>query len=167
MTSIEIKFYESKVNLNWKNIIKSIKEDPEGFVESGGWNFLDADQSDSEGEDGEEESDFAPRLVLKVILTLVPYCLFLINTHANCSDAEDEAESEEESSEDESLVESEDDESEFEVDSDEEAGMDWDELEEQARRDDKSREFSDDDEETTRKRKHGGSSSGAAKKSRR
>jgi hypothetical protein len=26
LTSIEIKFYESKVNLNWKNIIKSIKE---------------------------------------------------------------------------------------------------------------------------------------------
>ena len=60
MTSIEMKFYESKVNLNWKNILKSIKEDPEGFVESGGWNFLDADQSDSDDEDGEEESDFAP-----------------------------------------------------------------------------------------------------------
>jgi len=26
MTSIELKFYESKVNLNWKNIAKSIKE---------------------------------------------------------------------------------------------------------------------------------------------
>ncbi len=26
LTSIEIKFYESKVNLNWKNILKSIKE---------------------------------------------------------------------------------------------------------------------------------------------
>jgi nucleosome binding factor SPN SPT16 subunit len=26
LTSIEIKYYESKVNLNWKNIVKSIKE---------------------------------------------------------------------------------------------------------------------------------------------
>jgi hypothetical protein len=26
LTSIEIKYYESKVNLNWKNIIKMIKE---------------------------------------------------------------------------------------------------------------------------------------------
>lgn len=26
LTSIEIKYYESKVNLNWKNILKSIKE---------------------------------------------------------------------------------------------------------------------------------------------
>lgn len=81
-----MKYYESKVNLNWKNILKSIKEvsidkiihmgciqprndclhcsmqDPEGFVESGGWNFLDADQSDSE-EEMEEESEFEPRYV--------------------------------------------------------------------------------------------------------
>lgn len=26
LTSIEMKYYESKVNLNWKNILKSIKE---------------------------------------------------------------------------------------------------------------------------------------------
>lgn len=26
LTSIEIKYYESKVNLNWKNVLKSIKE---------------------------------------------------------------------------------------------------------------------------------------------
>lgn len=26
MSSIELKYYESKVNLNWKNILKSIKE---------------------------------------------------------------------------------------------------------------------------------------------
>lgn len=63
LTSIEIKYYESKVNLNWKNILKSIKEDPEAFVEAGGWGFLDAEQSDSEEEDEGEESDFAPRLV--------------------------------------------------------------------------------------------------------
>lgn len=26
LTSVDIKYYESKVNLNWKNILKSIKE---------------------------------------------------------------------------------------------------------------------------------------------
>jgi hypothetical protein len=36
-------------------------QDPEGFIEDGGWSFLDADQSDSEDEDGEESSEFAPR----------------------------------------------------------------------------------------------------------
>jgi len=35
-------------------------QDPEGFIESGGWNFLDADQSDSE-DGSEEESEFEPR----------------------------------------------------------------------------------------------------------
>lgn len=105
LTSIEIKYYESKVNLNWKNILKSIKEvrlrvcsvllahwhraigraansltrqparspvfvqDPEGFIEDGGWSFLDAEQSDSEDEDGEEESDFAPRSVCMMVAT--------------------------------------------------------------------------------------------------
>jgi nucleosome binding factor SPN SPT16 subunit len=88
LTSIEIKYYESKVNLNWKNIIKSIKEvrfwyehvlgtaeayiiavcclqDPEGFVEEGGWKFLSMDQSDSEDEGGDEESEFEPTYALK------------------------------------------------------------------------------------------------------
>lgn len=36
-------------------------QDPEGFIEDGGWSFLDASQSDSEGDDADEESDFAPR----------------------------------------------------------------------------------------------------------
>ena len=113
-----IKFYESKMNLNWKPIIKSIQEvrtlqyslhmlarrqlnqtshvrqaevlqqhlelnacfkllhsevvrtqvqivmavcecvqDPDGFLDNGGWNFLDAegDSSDEEGDESEEE----------------------------------------------------------------------------------------------------------------
>jgi nucleosome binding factor SPN SPT16 subunit len=124
LTSIEVKFYESKVNLNWKNIIKTIKDDPEGFIEDGGWNFLDDEGSDSE--DGEEEeSDFAP------------------------SEAEEVEVSEGESSEDESLVESGDD-SEVSLDSDESEGLDWDELEEQALNDDK-RKFQDGDEDEGRK----------------
>lgn len=39
------------------------QQDPEGFIEDGGWSFLDAEQSDSEGEGEEEESDFAPRYI--------------------------------------------------------------------------------------------------------
>lgn len=38
-------------------------QDPEAFVEDGGWSFLDMAQSDSEDEDGEQESDFEPRSV--------------------------------------------------------------------------------------------------------
>lgn len=126
LTSIEIKFYESKVNLVWKNILKSIKEDPEGFVADGGWNFLDADQSDSE-ESGEEESDFEPS-----------------------DDGEVESEGDE-SSEDESVVDEDSDESEFQLDSDEEEGLDWDELEARAKKEDREKHFSDDEEDRKRK----------------
>ena len=45
------------------HVLAIARQDPEGFVESGGWNFLDADQSDSE--DGSEpESEFEPRYAL-------------------------------------------------------------------------------------------------------
>lgn len=60
LASIDVKFYESKINLQWPAILRSIREDPEGFVESGGWDFLDAEA----GSDGEESDDgdeeFAP-----------------------------------------------------------------------------------------------------------
>ncbi len=36
-----IKYYESKLNLQWKPILKNILADPVGFVEQGGWDFLD------------------------------------------------------------------------------------------------------------------------------
>lgn len=39
----------------------SIAQDPEGFIEDGGWSFLDAEQSDSDEDGEDEESDFAPR----------------------------------------------------------------------------------------------------------
>jgi len=35
-------------------------EDPEGFVEQGGWDFLNMDKSDSEGEDEESSEGFQP-----------------------------------------------------------------------------------------------------------
>ncbi len=128
LTSIEMKYYESKVNLNWKNILKSIKEDPEGFVESGGWNFLDGDQTDSE-EEAEEESEFEPSV------------------------ADDDEESDDlDTTEDESVVESDEDEFEPE-DDDDDNGMDWDELEMQARREDRERGYSDSDEEQNKRRR--------------
>lgn len=144
LTSIEIKYYESKVNLNWKNILKSIKEDPEGFIEDGGWSFLDQSQTDSEEEEGEEESDFAP------------------------SGAE-EGSDEDMSSEEESLASEGEEESEYEAESGEEEGLDWDELEEQAAAEDREKDFSDEDgEEYARKRKaKGGGGGGGGKKARR
>lgn len=38
--SVKIKYYESKLNLAWKPILKNIQEDPDGFIAQGGWEFL-------------------------------------------------------------------------------------------------------------------------------
>lgn len=62
LQSVDIKFYESKTNLNWKQVLKSITEDPEAFREAGGWGFLDMEATDDEeGEDSEDgDEEFAP-----------------------------------------------------------------------------------------------------------
>jgi len=47
LTSVNVKYYESKMNLNWKPILKTILDDPIKFVEDGGWNFLDLEGADT------------------------------------------------------------------------------------------------------------------------
>ncbi|KAL6771432.1 hypothetical protein ACKKBG_A26355 [Auxenochlorella protothecoides x Auxenochlorella symbiontica] len=141
LTSVDIKYYESKVNLNWKNILKSIKEDPEGFIHSGGWSFLDTSQTDSE-EEAEEESEFSP------------------------TEGEEESD-DDDSSEDESLVDSDEDEEGSDFDEEEEEGMDWDELEKEAAREDKAHHHSEDeDDERPRKRKGEGGAAAGSKRGR-
>ena len=127
MSSIEMKFFESKVNLNWKTILKTIKDDPEGFVDGGGWNFLDADAEDSD-EDGEEDgSEFE-------------------------MSEEPDAESSDYSDSDESLEEEDSDEEFAASDEEEEEGMDWDEMEQEARREDRERGYGTDEEAPRKKR---------------
>ena len=132
LATLEIKYYEGKSNLNWKPLLKQIKEDPDGWLEAGGWEFLnnEIDDDDEEGgEDGESESDFAP---------------------SDDSDVESESEEESDSG---SVVESEDDEDE-DFSDDESEGMDWDELEEEAAAADE--EASESDSDRKRKRNKGG-----------
>lgn len=76
LNSCDIKYTEGLQNFNWPKIMKTITDDPEGFFDQGGWNFLEAedetenkefdddisDEEDdaydpSETESGEEESD--------------------------------------------------------------------------------------------------------------
>lgn len=129
LNSMDIKYYESRMNLNWRPILKTITDDPEKFIEDGGWEFLNMEASDSDSE-GSEESDqgYEP------------------------SDVEEESESDEEDSENESLVESDEDEEE-EEDSEEEEGKTWDELEAEARNADKENGDESDSEEERRRRK--------------
>mmetsp|Transcript_26121 Transcript_26121/g.46438 ORF Transcript_26121/g.46438 Transcript_26121/m.46438 type:complete len:816 (+) Transcript_26121:4504-6951(+) len=111
LNDIDILFSESTNPLNWGNIMKEITRDLNSFVDEGGWNFLQ-DESDSEAgsakedEEAEVDSEF---------------------TEEDVDSDEDESEfSEEEDSEAEALESSEEEE--------EDQGMDWDELEEAARR---------------------------------
>ena len=156
LTSVDIKFYESKTNLNWKQVLKSIIEDPEAFREAGGWGFLDMEggSDDEEGEDSEDgDEEFAP------------------------SDSGEEEEEESEDEDDDSEFDEEEDDDDDEEDDgsdgdDEEAGKSWEELEAEAAREDRERAkegaFDDsDDERKGKKRRSGGGGGGGGKKHRR
>lgn len=65
LVASEVNFYESPVNLLWKNIIADIKKDVKQFWDDGGWGLITGgDESEGEGESAEEmddgESDFEP-----------------------------------------------------------------------------------------------------------
>ena len=138
LNQMQIKYYESKMNLAWKPILKTIVDDPEKFLEEGGWEFLNMEGgSDDEDESEDESEGFVP--------------------------SEDE-ESEEGSGSD--FDEDEEEDSEEEPEDDYEEGMDWDELEDEARRDDAEKGR---DEHTPQKgkRKPSGGGGGSSKKYRR
>ncbi|KAM0931040.1 hypothetical protein ACQ4PT_000547 [Festuca glaucescens] len=131
LDTTDLKYYESRLNLNWRPILKTIIDDPRKFVDDGGWEFLNMEGSDSEVEESEEsDQGYEP------------------------SDAEPESESEEDDSDSASLVESDDDEEEdSEVDSEEEKGKTWDELEREATNADRDHGAESDSEEERRHRK--------------
>merc|ERR1712133_217640 len=56
LNSCDIKYTEGLQSLNWGKIMKTIVDDPDGFFESGGWNFLDPESGDEE-EDDDDDSD--------------------------------------------------------------------------------------------------------------
>lgn len=145
LTSVKIKYYESKLNLSWKPILKSIIEDPEGFVEQGGWDFLNMDGG-SDGSDDEEQSD---------------------DYQPSGEDEDDEDEDDDTDDEDASVVDSDDEDDEDEEDEDEEEGKTWEELEEEAEMDDRRKaDDSDDDDRKGAKRKGGSKPQTQAKKPR-
>lgn len=39
-SSCDIRYTEGIQSLNWPKIMKTILDDPEGFFDNGGWNFL-------------------------------------------------------------------------------------------------------------------------------
>ena len=135
LNSCDIKYTEGLQSLNWGKIMKTIVEDPEGFFDSGGWNFLDPESGD-EDEDDDDDSDED-------------------ETFAANGDESAEEEEDEDSDEDFSDSDASEDEFSEELDSDESSGKDWSDLEAEAAEDDRYR---DDDVD---RRGKGGSSSAA------
>ena len=54
LDTTDIKYYESRLNLNWRQILKTITDDPQSFIENGGWEFLNLEASDSDSQNSEE-----------------------------------------------------------------------------------------------------------------
>ncbi|KAJ8447121.1 hypothetical protein Cgig2_022850 [Carnegiea gigantea] len=130
LDTTDIKYYESKLNLHWRAILKTITDDPQKFIGDGGWEFLNMDASDSESDSQESDQGYEP------------------------SDVEAESESEDEDSDSESLVESDEEEEEEEdEESEEDKGKTWEELEREASNADRERGDESDSEEERRKRK--------------
>lgn len=130
LDATDLKYYESRLNLNWKPILKTITDDPEKFIEDGGWEFLNLEASDSESEASEEsDQGYEP------------------------SDVEPESDSEDDDSGSASLVESDEDEEDSGEDSEEEEGKTWEELEREASNADRERGDDSDSEEERKRRK--------------
>lgn len=132
LDTTDIKYYESRLNLNWRQILKTIMDDPEAFLAEGGWEFLNLEASDSDSQNSEDsDQGYEP------------------------SDAEPESVSEDDDSDSASLVESEDDEEEevSDEESEEEKGKTWEELEREATNADREKGNESDSEEERRRKK--------------
>jgi len=146
LTSMDITYTEGPMNLNWKSILSTAKEDDRFYMNTeddeytkkeAGWEILrmfGRDDDDDDDDDDGDDSEFGDE-----------------------SDVEEEEELEEDDEED---FDSEDDEDgDFDGDEElDEAGMDWDEMEEQAARDDKRERLGGvvNDRHESRKRRGGG-----------
>ncbi|XP_042491815.1 FACT complex subunit SPT16-like [Macadamia integrifolia] len=130
LDTTDLKYYESRLNLNWRPILKTITDDPEKFIEDGGWEFLNMEASDSDSDNTEDtDQGYEP------------------------SDVQSESVSDDDNDDSESLVESEDEEEEdSEEVSDEEEGKTWEELEREASNADRERDESDSEEDRKRRK---------------
>ncbi|PIA37977.1 hypothetical protein AQUCO_02900079v1 [Aquilegia coerulea] len=127
LNTTDIKYYESRLNLMWTPILKTIMDDPEKFIEEGGWEFLNVEASDSESENTEDsDQGYEP------------------------SDNASDSMSEDEDDDSESVVQSEED---TEEDSEEEEGESWEVLEREATKADREKGDSDSEEEMRERRK--------------
>jgi len=141
LDSCDIPVTEGPVNLNWGQILSTIREDPYGFFAEGGWSFLSTDSDSEDGGDSDGSasgSDFGDQVDAAEVFD------------------DESSEDEEDGSDFGDSAEDSDDESGSEVDDDDESGEDWDELERKAKRADDRRDGGDSDDDGGRSKKKGG-----------
>ncbi|GIX64548.1 transcriptional elongation factor FACT140 [Babesia caballi] len=128
LNELEMVWYEGKNNLQWTNILKTILDDVDAFVENGAFDgFLGESEGEEESVDDEDEE------------------------YENDSDEDVEEDSDDEySDDDESLADEDEEEEEYEEE--EEEGLSWDEMEEFAKKEDDRNRY-DDDSHRQRKRR--------------
>lgn len=137
LDSVDIPTSEGPVNLSWPAIIKTINDDPYEFYKMGGWNFLTGEGEDEDGEDeSSEESAF------------------------EASDVDPDSSEDSDDDDQSDFDGDDDDDDEDEVSAAEsEEGLDWDEMEKKAEKDDRKRrergEVESDDDEGGKKKKGG------------
>ena len=50
LDSVNILYFEGRHPMNWATVLSTIREDVNGFIEDGGWKFLNQDEDESENE---------------------------------------------------------------------------------------------------------------------
>ena len=113
LDSVDIVFVESNINYNWTQIMKTIRDDPIGFYEHGGWASMQPDNKDVDFSDSDEDQE---------------------------STFEPDEEEEYSSSSEEDMEEVISEEEEFSESEEEDDGLEWDELEQETAREDARRD---------------------------
>eukprot|EP00050_Salpingoeca_kvevrii_P010632 m.9559 g.9559 ORF g.9559 m.9559 type:complete len:1001 (-) comp2986_c0_seq1:1075-4077(-) len=139
LDSVDIVFTEGPQNLNWVKIMKSITEDLQGFIETGGWSFLLPESDDEEEEAEDESSEFQP-------------------DSDEDEETDDDYTSSDEDDSDEGSASGGSDES------GDESGKDWDDLEAEAEADDKKAAERDREAQATIRHKRPGGPEGRPSK---
>lgn len=162
LTDMELTYTEGPINLNWKQIIATVKDDDRFYMNTeedevtekeAGWEFLRMYGREDDDEESEDDEDSVYK-----------------------SEKEDEEEESEEDEEEDFVEDEDDDEEDFDAEEDlEEEGKDWDELEAEAAASDRRKTRMDEEEDVAVVRKprnkrstnSGGGGGGGGKRRRR
>jgi nucleosome binding factor SPN SPT16 subunit len=138
LTDMELTYTEGPMNLNWKQIINTVKEDDRFYMtteedeetkKEAGWEFLRMYGHDDSGDDDEDDED---------------------SGYSNAK-VESEDEDEDDESEAEEFDSESDEDDDFDADEDlEEQGMDWEDMEQEAAADDRRKRRNGEVEEENR-----------------